>query len=74
MQFIPYLDFDGNARQAFDFYAKAFNGLDLAAVKKEALAVATAARPGTDPDDRHPDRDSTGSVRLFFKLPATSGR
>lgn len=26
MQFIPYLDFDGQAREAFDFYAKAFNG------------------------------------------------
>jgi len=26
MKFIPYLDFDGQAREAFDFYAKAFNG------------------------------------------------
>lgn len=26
MKFIPYLDFDGRAREAFDFYAKAFNG------------------------------------------------
>jgi PhnB protein len=26
MQFIPYLDFDGQCREAFDFYAKVFNG------------------------------------------------
>jgi PhnB protein len=26
MRFIPYLDFDGQAREAFDFYAKVFNG------------------------------------------------
>ena len=26
MKFIPYLDFDGNCREAFDFYATAFNG------------------------------------------------
>lgn len=26
MKFIPYLDFDGQAREAFDFYAKALNG------------------------------------------------
>ena len=26
MKFIPYLDFDGQCREAFDFYAKAFNG------------------------------------------------
>ena len=26
MQFIPYLDFDGQCREAFDFYATAFQG------------------------------------------------
>lgn len=26
MQFIPYLDFDGQCREAFDFYAKVFKG------------------------------------------------
>jgi PhnB protein len=26
MQFIPYLDFDGQCREAFDFYATVFNG------------------------------------------------
>lgn len=26
MKFIPYLDFDGNCKEAFDFYAAAFNG------------------------------------------------
>ena len=26
MKFIPYLDFDGQCREAFDFYAKIFNG------------------------------------------------
>ena len=26
MQFIPYLDFDGECGKAFDFYAKVFNG------------------------------------------------
>lgn len=26
MRFIPYLNFDGNCKDAFDFYAKAFNG------------------------------------------------
>lgn len=26
MQFIPYLDFDGQCREAFDFYARVFNG------------------------------------------------
>jgi PhnB protein len=26
MQFIPYLDFDGDCRDAFDFYARVFDG------------------------------------------------
>ena len=26
MQFIAYLDFDGHCREAFDFYARVFNG------------------------------------------------
>jgi len=26
MRFIPYLNFDGDCREAFDFYARAFNG------------------------------------------------
>lgn len=26
MRFIPYLDFDGQCREAFDFYARVFNG------------------------------------------------
>ena len=26
MQFIPYLDFDGNCKEAFDFYAGVFDG------------------------------------------------
>ena len=26
MRFIPYLNFDGDCKEAFDFYAKAFNG------------------------------------------------
>jgi PhnB protein len=27
MQFVPYLDFDGDCREAFDFYAQVFRGI-----------------------------------------------
>jgi len=65
MQFIPYLDFDGQAREAFDFYAKAFQGKITARMTYGESPMAAQMPPETHGRVMHSKLETPGSGILM---------
>jgi PhnB protein len=65
MQFIPYLDFDGQAREAFDFYAKAFHGKITARMTYGESPMAAQMPPETHGRVMHSQLETPSSGILM---------
>ena len=73
MQFIPYLDFDGNCREAFAFYAQAFRGTIVAMMTYGESPMASQCEPGVLGNVMHACLDSGGGLLMGADGPMPSG-
>lgn len=64
MQFIPYLDFDGQCREAFDFYARVFNGRVTMRMTYGESPMAGEMPPATHGRVMHSQLDSGNAVLM----------
>ena len=64
MQFIPYLDFDGQCREAFDFYARVFNGQVTMRMTYGESPMAGEMPPATHGRVMHSQLDSGNAVLM----------
>ncbi|WP_109126658.1 VOC family protein [Dyella sp. C11] len=74
MQFIPYLDFDGSAREAFDFYAKAFNGKVTARMSYGESPMAAQMPPETHGRVMHSQLEVPSGILMGADGPPGSTR
>lgn len=64
MQFIPYLDFDGDCREAFDFYARVFDGRITLRTTYGESPMAKDMPPETHARVMHSQLESQGAVLM----------
>ncbi|HET6555222.1 MAG TPA: VOC family protein [Dyella sp.] len=64
MQFIPYLDFDGQCREAFDFYAKVFKGSVTMRVTYGESPVASEVPAEMHARVMHNQLESAGTILM----------
>ena len=64
MQFIPYLDFDGKCREAFDFYAQVFKGKISMRMTYGESPDAGQMPPETHSRVMHSELESAGTVLM----------
>jgi len=64
MKFIPYLNFDGQAREAFDFYAKAFNGKITMRMTYGESPMAKDMPPETHGRVMHSQLETAGTILM----------
>jgi PhnB protein len=64
MQFIPYLDFDGQCREAFDFYATVFNGKITMRMTFGESPMASEMPPEAHDRVMHSQLDCAGGILM----------
>jgi PhnB protein len=64
MQFIPYLDFDGKCREAFDFYATVFNGKITMRMTFGESPMASEMPPEAHDRVMHSQLESAGGILM----------
>ena len=64
MQFIAYLDFDGQCREAFDFYARVFNGRITLRMTYGESPMASEMPPETHERVMHSQLESGGAILM----------
>jgi PhnB protein len=74
MKFIPYLNFDGDAREAFDFYAKAFNGAITARMTYGESPMAAQMPPETHGRVMHQQLETPNAILMGADGPPGSTR
>jgi PhnB protein len=72
MQFIPYLDFDGDCRDAFDFYARVFDGQVTRRMTCGESPMAAGMPPETHGRIMHSQLESQGAVLMGANGPPRS--
>lgn len=74
MQFIPYLDFDGDAAEAFDFYARAFQGQITARMLYGQSPMAAQMPAQTHGRVMHTQLESAGGILMGADSPPGARR
>jgi PhnB protein len=69
MQFIPYLDFDGRCKEAFDFYAQVFNGKITMQMTYGESPMANEMPPETHGRVMHTQLESAGATLMGADSP-----
>jgi PhnB protein len=64
MRFIPYLDFDGDCREAFDFYAQVFRGQVTMRMTYGESPVAADMPPATHGRVMHSQLEAAGTILM----------
>lgn len=72
MQFIPYLNFDGQCREAFDFYATALNGTITSRMTYGGSPMAEQMSPETHDRVMHSQLESAGGILMGADGPPNS--
>jgi PhnB protein len=72
MQFIPYLDFDGQCREAFDFYARVFQGQVTMRMTYGESPMAKEMPPETHGRVMHSQLESGSAVLMGADGPQNS--